>query len=150
MARTETVCLTNMCMVEDGKGNVVALDKIKGGYTGLTFPGGHAEEGESFYDSVIREVREETGLTISDPLLTGVYQWTEGGIRNVIFLYKACKFTGELTDSPEGHVFWVPLEEFDAMELAEGMHDVVAIMNSDKFECFSGHDSNGDYWGVLL
>ena len=94
MARTETVCLTNMCMVEDGKGNVVALDKIKGGYTGLTFPGGHAEEGESFYDSVIREVREETGLTISDPLLTGVYQWTEGGIRNVIFLNKACKFTG--------------------------------------------------------
>lgn len=147
--RTERVILTNMCMVEDGKGSVLALDKVKGGYTGITFPGGHAEPGESFYASVIREVREETGLTIAHPQFTGVYQWTEEGIRNVIFLYKASADAGSLRDSEEGHVFWVPLEEFRRMELAEGMQDVVEIMTTEKAECFSGHGDDGEYWGRL-
>lgn len=39
--RTETVCLMNMCMILDGKGNVLALDKVNDSYTGTTFPGGH-------------------------------------------------------------------------------------------------------------
>lgn len=38
---------------------------------GLTFPGGHIEKGESFVDSVIREVYEETGLTIENPRICG-------------------------------------------------------------------------------
>ena len=68
-SRQKEICeLTNMCMVQDSKGNVVALNKRKGGYTGLTFPGGHLEPGETICDSVIREVKEETGLDITDPL----------------------------------------------------------------------------------
>ena len=60
--RTEEASFTTMCMVMDEGGRVAALNKIKGGYYGLTFPGGHVEEGESLYDCVIREVREEAGI----------------------------------------------------------------------------------------
>ena len=67
MARMEEVELTNMCMVCDGKGNVLVQNK-KGDRTwhGWNFPGGHVEQGEFVTPSVIREVREETGLTVEN------------------------------------------------------------------------------------
>ena len=57
----------NMCMIQDDKGNVLALDKVNDSYTGTTFPGGHVEQNEIFQKSMIREVWEETGLTIETP-----------------------------------------------------------------------------------
>ena len=73
--RTETVTLTNMCMVYDDAGNVLVQDKVDKKWSGLTFPGGHIEKGESFVDSVIREVYEETGLTIEKPRICGTKDW---------------------------------------------------------------------------
>ena len=73
--RTETVILTNMCMVYDDAGNVLVQDKVDKKWSGLTFPGGHIEKGESFVDSVIREVYEETGLTIEKPRICGTKDW---------------------------------------------------------------------------
>lgn len=140
----ECVCFTNMCMVTDKNSNVVALDKRKGGYTGLTFPGGHLEEGEVFYDAVIREVKEECGLDICSPLFCGVYHWIKDGIHNVIFLYRAESFSGELKDSEEGPVFWVPLEEFKKMRLATGMEHVITICEGEgPRECFMKEESEG-------
>ena len=43
-SRTEKVCFMNMCMILDGEGNVLALDKVNDSYTGATFPGGHVEK----------------------------------------------------------------------------------------------------------
>ena len=83
MAGIEKVIFMNMCMVYDKEGNVVALDKVGKGYSGTTFPGGHVETGETFKESVIREIYEETGLTIQNPRFTGLYHWMTGDIRNV-------------------------------------------------------------------
>ena len=44
------------------------LVQEKTGTKGLVFPGGHVEEGESLLESVIREMKEETGLTIKNPI----------------------------------------------------------------------------------
>lgn len=71
MSKYEKAELTNMCMIYDGAGRVVVQDKVGKSWGGITFPGGHVEKDESFVDSVIREVKEETGLDIQSPNCAG-------------------------------------------------------------------------------
>ena len=109
MERTEPVTLTNMCMIR--KGTQVLVEE-KTGAGGIIFPGGHVEEHEPIVDSVIREMKEETGLTIVSPRLCGVKEWiNEDGSRYVVFLFTADQFYGELTSSEEGRVFWLEMDE---------------------------------------
>ena len=123
----------NMCMIQDDKGNVLVLDKVNDSYTGTTFPGGHVEANEIFQKSMIREVWEETGLTIEVPKLGGLYHWHKSGVHYVITLYKANKFTGELKSSEEGRVYWIPLEELKTRELATGMEYVLQFWNQSRW-----------------
>lgn len=136
MARMEEVELTNMCMVCDGKGNVLVQNK-KGDRTwhGWNFPGGHVEQGEFVTPSVIREVREETGLTIENPKLCGIkeFQKEQDGKRFIVFLYAASRFSGELRVSDEGDVFWYPLSELKrSKELADGFSEMLPVFTSDE------------------
>ena len=112
MAEIEKVIFMNMCMVYDHAGRVLALDKVGKSYSGTTFPGGHVEPGETFTESVIREIYEETGLTISNPKLTGIYHWMTGAVRNVGFLYKTDEYQGKLISSEEGKVYCISGEDF--------------------------------------
>ena len=136
MARMEEVELTNMCVVCDGKGNVLVQNK-KGDRTwhGWNFPGGHVEQGEFVTPSVIREVREETGLTIENPKLCGIkeFQKEQDGKRFIVFLYVASRFSGELRSSDEGDVFWYPLSELKrSKELADGFSEMLPVFTSDE------------------
>ncbi len=102
MDRTEIVTLTNMCMVYQDD-QVLVQNKVHRDWNGITFPGGHVEKNESFADAVIREVYEETGLTIQSPQLCGIKDWTKAdGSRYMVFFYKTDKFKGELKSSDEG------------------------------------------------
>ena len=94
-----------MCMISSGD-EVLVQDRLDPAWPGITFPGGHVEDGESFADSVIREVKEETGLTISQPRLVGVKDWCDEASRYVVMLYRTESFKGELCSSEEGEVWW--------------------------------------------
>ena len=111
MSRTTPTILCNLCMVEDLENGKVVLQyrsPEKNNWSGYAFPGGHIEEGESLVESVIREIKEETGLTISNPQLAAVKNWQlEDGTRYIVFCYKATEFTGQLRSSEEGEVSWV-------------------------------------------
>lgn len=132
MARVEKVTFTNMCMISDDAGRVLVQDRLDKQWPGITFPGGHVEVGESFTDSVIREVREETGLAVSNLQMCGIKDWTnDDGTRYVVLCYKTNSFVGNLESSDEGQVFWTSLDELSKLKLADGMEDMLKIFLED-------------------
>lgn len=133
MARRETVVLTNMCMVYDNEGNILVQDRLDPDWPGVTFPGGHVEPGEAFTKAVIREVWEETGLTIEHPRLCGLKQFPEeDGTRYIVMLYKANRFSGELRSSCEGNMFWIKRSELENYPLAETFDQLIRVFEDDS------------------
>ena len=143
MGRKEMVELTNMCMVEDGKGNVLVQNRLDPNWSGIVYPGGYVEAGESITASVIREIREETGLTIENPTLCGVKQfWLDNGVRYIVFLFRADTFTGELHGSEEGDAFWLPREELFEHQTVESFEGLVHVFETP--ECSEVYYKNGE------
>ena len=133
MARSETVVLTNMCMIYDGQGNILVQDRLDPDWPGVTFPGGHVEPGESFTRAVIREVWEETGLTIEAPVLCGLKQFPQhDGTRYIVMLYKTDKFSGELRSSNEGKIFWIKRSELEQYRLTKGFDQMLRVFEEDQ------------------
>ena len=101
--------------IADGD-KVVVLDKVvRKGWEGLTFPGGKVEKNESVRASAIREVREETGLSV-DVRYRGLLR-NMGAYEETVFLYDAKVVKGELIErTHEGPVVWMNEEELLASE----------------------------------
>ena len=122
----ESAVFTTLCMVYDDRNRILVQERHGTNWDGLAFPGGHVEAGESFTKSVIREVYEETGYQIKNPVLCGIKQFQlENGARYVILLYKANRFEGVLHSSQEGRVFWLDRKDMLRSNLA---HDMAAMM----------------------
>ena len=145
MARTERAIFCNMCMIHDGA-KVLVLDRKNPDWPGVTFPGGHVEKNESFVDAIIREVYEETGLTIESPILCGTKQFqTEKDERYVVFFYETDRFTGELKSSHEGEVFWIDRDDLAKYPLAPDMLAMVEVMESDHLSEFYYYIEDGNW-----
>ena len=136
MSRMEEVELTNMCMICDGKGNVLVQNKTNNpNWHGWNFPGGHVERGEYVTPSVIREMKEETGLQIENPRLCGIKEFhkSKDGKRYIVFLYITDQYSGELKGSAEGEVFWYPLKElFSSDQLVDGFREMLEVFTRDE------------------
>lgn len=151
MARSEQAIFTNMCMISDGQGNILVQDRKNPDWPGVTFPGGHVEPGESFVESVIREVWEETGLTIENPTLCGTKQFqTKQGERYVVFFYKANRYTGTLKSSDEGEVFWIPRNTLHQYTLVDDFEDMIKVFESDNLSEFYYYKENSEWKLKLL
>ena len=151
MSRSEPAIFTNLCMVYDHAGNILVQDRKDPSWPGLCFPGGHVEPGESFVESVIREVWEETGLIIENPKLCGTKQFqTRKGERYVVFFYKTDRFSGKLQSSDEGEVFWIPRTDLHKYTLCDDFPDMVRVFEEDDLSEFYYYTENGDWKLKLL
>ncbi len=133
--------LATLCYVRTG-GKTLMMHRNKrpddvhiGKYNGL---GGKFESGESPEECVVREVREESGLTIK-PQLRGVMTFPQfaKGHDWYCFLYTAAQFSGELRhDCPEGDLVWVPDSDVLSLPLWPGDKIFLSWLDQPKF--FSG------------
>ncbi len=140
--------LCNICMITDAQGWVLVqerLPKPSNPRSGLTFPGGHVEPGETVVASMIREVQEETSLTVSNLQNCGYIQWYNPIKQSqyFVFLFKTCTFTGELTGSREGNVKWMTLDEMLAGKLAPNMTKYLAVFQNENIPQAYGISGQG-------
>jgi 8-oxo-dGTP diphosphatase len=140
--------MTNMCMIYDKiNDRVLVQERIKN-WVGISFPGGHTEDGESIVESTIREIKEETGLTVLNLKACGVIYWfnEETGDRYFVFNYKTDTYRGELiAETDEGKVYWVAIEELTTLNLASGFEERLPMFFEEKYiEGFGKWSGNGN------
>ena len=148
MSRTENAELTVLCLIHDEE-RYLLQDRVSDDWKGYTFPGGHIEPGESIVEAVIREMKEETGLTIRSPRLCGIKQfpikdgdYSKG--RYLVFLYETSDFEGEIVASDEGAMHWVEKKDLPNVNLVEDFYDLIDVMMHDRYSeiqyTFEGND----------
>ena len=106
-------------------------DMHAGKWNGL---GGKLEPGESPEECVRREVLEESGLKIRNPRLHGLIMFPNfKGDDWYVFVFTAREFDGELIDSPEGKLEWIPDEKLPDLNLWESDHIFMPWIQKGKF-----------------
>ena len=135
MPEEEKIIPTCGAVVFDSLGNVLVVEHLAGashltGTFGL--PAGKIEKGESTLDAVVREVREETGISIHRDRfkkLPTVYRATieqKDGAKNMSWEVFAARIgRGELLSSSETAPRWVQPQELDTLNLLPNVRNAV-------------------------
>lgn len=83
--------------------------------------GGKLEENESPEEGILREVKEETGLTLTDLQYRGIVTFVNDLYEGeYMHLFTAEQYDGELTDCDEGEISWIKKTELAALPQWEG------------------------------
>jgi 8-oxo-dGTP diphosphatase len=111
--------------------NKKANDIHEGKWNGL---GGKFEAGETPEECVIREVIEESGLTIQHPKLCGLLMFPKfKGNDWYVFVFTANEFTGELIESPEGKLEWIPDDQVPSLNVWASDHIFLPWLETGDF-----------------
>ena len=129
--------LATLCYVKrDGYTLMVYRNKKpndihQGKWNGL---GGKFEPGESPEECVTREVLEESGLEIRNPRMHGLLMFPNfKGNDWYVFAFTAREFTGELIDSPEGRLEWIPDSKLFSLNLWKSDPIFLPWLEKEKF-----------------
>lgn len=85
--------------------------------------GGHIEPGEDVYTATLREVKEETGLDVSDVRLRGVVHADVGdpNVGILFFVFTAIAVNQQVVPSAEGALEWLPVSDLPFAEMVEDL-----------------------------
>lgn len=116
--------LTTICYIEQD-GNYLMLHRTKKendqSHDKWLGVGGKFEKDESPDECILREVKEETGLTLTSYQLRGVMTFVSDiWETEYMFIYTADEFEGELAECSEGDLQWIKKTEVMNLKLWEG------------------------------
>ena len=144
--------LATLCYVIDKLQNKTLMihrvkkenDYHEGKWNGL---GGKLELGESPEDCVIREIKEEAGLIIKNPRMHGFITFPNFDKVDdwYVFIFTAEDFKGNLIDSPEGNLKWIPNDELTSLNLWDGDKIFLQWLFQDRFFSAKFLYENGKY-----
>ena len=127
---------TTLCYIEkDGK--YLMLHRVKkqedmngGKWIGV---GGKLEEGETPEECLVREVLEETGLTLTKWRFCGeiLFQSDKYG-EETMYLYHGTEFSGEICDCDEGYLDWVDKDKLSSLPMWEGDRIFFEMMQEES------------------
>lgn len=129
--------LTTLCYIER-EGQYLMLHRVKkkddGNHDKWIGIGGHFEEGESPEDCLLREVREETGLTLTHYHFRGLVTFIAGEWQEYMCLYTADGFEGEpdMTGCTEGELLWIDKNKIDCLNIWEGDRIFLKLLAEEK------------------
>ena len=148
--------LTTLCYIEKDD-NYLMLHRVKkekdinkDKWIGI---GGHFEGTESPEECLLREVKEETGLTLTDYRFRGLVTFVCGTeCLEYMALYTATGFTGEMKDCDEGTLEWIPKRAVYDLELWEGDRIFFRLLEEDRgfFSLKLVYDAKGELQEVSL
>jgi len=145
--------MTTMVMVQDPTtGKVLVQDRALS-WKGLSFPGGHVEDGESIVGCAVREVKEETGLTVTHLKSCGVIHWLYGknNDRYLVYLFKTTTFSGSLIENcEEGSHSWITLDELKDTPSENGMPKYLPMFLEDTYAEAFGYWTDDEPWELLF
>lgn len=121
---TDVVRLSTLCYIEKDEQylmlhrTVKENDINKDKWIGV---GGHFEKGESPEECLLREVKEETGYTLTDWRYRGIVTFLYGeDVTEYMSLYTAEGFEGEAIPCDEGELAWVEKKKIQELDIWEG------------------------------
>lgn len=135
MSHTECTELAVLCLIQKEEFYLLQ-DRVKDDWKGFTLPGGHVEKHESIVDAVIREMREETGLTVLNPKLCGVKQFPVENRRYIVFLFHATDFYGEVVSSDEGEMHWINREHLSSINTVSDFSALLKVILDESLNEF--------------
>ena len=115
--------LTTLCYIEK-EDQYLMMHRIKkkddGNHDKWIGIGGHVEFGESPEECLLREVQEETGLTLISWRFRGLVTFVSGDWEEYMCLYTADEYAGEMIECSEGELVWVDKNQIPELNIWEG------------------------------
>ena len=96
--------------------------------------GGHIEKGESIEQALLREVKEETGLTLLSYKKRGYIKFVNDDYEEEMYLFTGSSFEGSLIDCVEGELHWIDKDKIFELSLWEGdIYFLKPLINGEEY-----------------